>query len=117
MVVLKFLMFNQMMKCFSLHELNKKSWQCLFFLFQLDLVVFSNVAQLVVVEKEVAHPLQEWLSEHGKNLIQHFERIKEKSVSFFCDWIVKKIFSLLKKNGGLFLGIIRIGMKCARLWT
>ena len=90
---------------------------CFFLLFQLDLVVFSNVAQLVVVEKEVAHPLQEWLSEHGKNLIQHFERIKEKSVSFCCDWIVKKIFSLLKKNGGLFLGIIRIGMKCARLWT
>ena len=71
---------------------------CFFLLFQLDLVVFSNVAQLVVVEKEVAHPLQEWLSEHGKNLIQHFERIKEKSVSFCCDWIVKKIFSLLKKK-------------------
>jgi len=49
----------------------------------LDLVVFSNVAQLVVVDKEVAHPLQEWLSEHGKNLIQHFERIKEK---YYPDW-------------------------------
>ena len=24
-------MFNQMMKCFSLHESNEKSWQCVFF--------------------------------------------------------------------------------------
>jgi hypothetical protein len=88
-----------------------------FFPIQLDLVVFSNVAQLVVVDKEVAHPLQEWLSEHGKNLIQHFERIKEKSVSLCSDWIVKDFFFIEKKIAVYFLGIIRIGMKCARRWT
>jgi len=45
---------------------------------QLDVVVFANVAQLVVVDKEVAHPLRDWVMEDGKNLVQHFERIKEK---------------------------------------
>ena len=45
---------------------------------QLDVVVFSNIAQLAVVDKEVAHPLRDWLLEEGKNLVQHFEKIKEK---------------------------------------
>ncbi|XP_057371542.1 failed axon connections-like [Daphnia carinata] len=49
----------------------------------LDVVVFSNIAQLVVVDKEVAHPLRDWLLEEGKNLVQHFEKIKEK---YYPDW-------------------------------
>lgn len=54
----------------------------IFFLFfhQLDLVVFSNIAQVVVVDKEVAHPFRDWVMENGKNLVQHFEKIKEKLV-------------------------------------
>jgi glutathione S-transferase len=49
----------------------------------LDIVVFSNVAQLVVVGKEVDHPLRDWLLENGKNLVQHFDKFKEK---YFPDW-------------------------------
>jgi predicted ATP-dependent Lon-type protease len=45
---------------------------------QLDVVVFANVAQLTVIDKDVAHPLRDWVMEDGKNLVQHFERIKEK---------------------------------------
>lgn len=49
----------------------------------LDVVVFSNIAQLVVVDKQVAHPLRDWLLENCQNLVQHFERIKEK---YYPDW-------------------------------
>jgi len=49
----------------------------------LDVVVFSNVAQLVVVDKQVAHPLRDWMLENGNNLVQHFEKIKEK---YYPDW-------------------------------
>lgn len=49
----------------------------------LDIVVFSQVAQLVVLEKEAAHPLQAWILENGKNLLTHFERMKDR---FFPDW-------------------------------
>lgn len=52
------------------------NWACV--RVQLDVVVFSNIAQLVVVEKEVAHPLRDWLLENCKNLVQHFDKIKEK---------------------------------------
>jgi len=49
----------------------------------LDVVAFSNIAQLVVVEKEVAHPLRDWLLENAQNLVQHFEKMKEK---YYPDW-------------------------------
>lgn len=49
----------------------------------LDVVVFSNVAQLTVVDKEVKHELRDWLLENGQNLVQHFEKMKEK---YFPDW-------------------------------
>jgi len=49
----------------------------------LDVVVFSNIAQLVAVEKEVAHPLRDWLLENAQNLVQHFEKMKEK---YYPDW-------------------------------
>lgn len=49
----------------------------------LDLVVFSNTAQLVVVEKEVSHPIRDWFMENCKNLVAHFEKIKEK---YYPDW-------------------------------
>ncbi|XP_046635157.1 failed axon connections-like [Daphnia pulicaria] len=49
----------------------------------LDVVVFANVAQLTVIDKDVAHPLRDWVMEDGKNLVQHFERIKEK---YYPDW-------------------------------
>ena len=42
------------------------------------MVVFSNVAQLTVVDKEVKHELRDWLLENGQNLVQHFEKMKEK---------------------------------------
>jgi len=49
----------------------------------LDVVVFSNVAQLVVVDKDVKHELRDWLVENAANLVQHFEKIKEK---YYPDW-------------------------------
>jgi len=49
----------------------------------LDVVVFSNIAQLTVVDKEVKHELRDWLLENGQNLVQHFEKIKEK---YYPDW-------------------------------
>lgn len=49
----------------------------------LDVVAFSNIAQLVAVDKEVAHPLRDWLLENAQNLVQHFEKMKEK---YYPDW-------------------------------
>lgn len=49
----------------------------------LDVVVFANVAQLAVIDKEVAHPLRDWLVDDAKNLVQHFDKIKDK---YFPDW-------------------------------
>ena len=55
-------------------------------------MVFSNVAQLVVVDKQVAHPLRDWMLENGNNLVQHFEKIKEKYVTlavFYVSYLLK----------------------------
>merc|ERR1712136_73281 len=49
----------------------------------LDVVAFSSIAQLVAIEKEVAHPLRDWLLENAQNLVQHFEKMKEK---YYPDW-------------------------------
>lgn len=49
----------------------------------LDVVVFSHVAQLLVVDPTVVHPLRDWINENGKNLVQHFETVKQKC---FPDW-------------------------------
>jgi len=49
----------------------------------LDVVCFSHIAQLAAVDKEVVHPLRDWLLENGQNLVQHFEKMKEK---YYPDW-------------------------------
>merc|ERR1719266_88858 len=44
----------------------------------LDLVVFSHVAQIAVVDKEQACPLRDFLENDCKNLGEFVERVKEK---------------------------------------
>lgn len=60
--------------------------KCFFFGSQptlVDVVVFSNIAQFVVVDKDVAHPFRDYIHQNCQNLLKHFERIKER---YYPDW-------------------------------
>lgn len=50
---------------------------------QLDVVAFSNLAQLHFIDKEVAHPLRDAMNESFPNLVGLVSRIKERA---FQDW-------------------------------
>ena len=62
------------------HSATDINWNTLLVSIQLDVVCFSHIAQLAAVDKEVVHPLRDWLLENGQNLVQHFEKMKEKYV-------------------------------------
>jgi len=49
----------------------------------LDIVSFSFMAQICMMDKEVPYPLREWMSENTTNLVDHVNRMKEK---FYQDW-------------------------------
>lgn len=50
---------------------------------QLDVVAFSNIAQLHFIDKEVTHPLRDAMNESFPNLVGLVSRIKERA---FHDW-------------------------------
>lgn len=50
---------------------------------QLDVVAFANLAQVHFIDKEVAHPLRDAMSESFPNLVGLVSRIKERA---FHDW-------------------------------
>lgn len=50
---------------------------------QLDVVAFSNLAQLQFIDKDVAHPLRDAMNESFPNLVGLVSRIKERA---FTDW-------------------------------
>merc|ERR1711881_553421 len=45
----------------------------------LDLVAFCVVAQIINVESEVACPLRDYVNEEGKNLVGHYNRMKDQA--------------------------------------
>merc|ERR1712072_714658 len=45
----------------------------------LDLVAFCVVAQILNVESEVACPLRDYVNEEGKNLVGHYNRMKDQA--------------------------------------
>jgi hypothetical protein len=49
----------------------------------LDVVAFSNLAQIYFIDKETAYPLRDFMSEHCANLVGHVNRMKERC---FPDW-------------------------------
>ncbi|XP_065209985.1 failed axon connections [Planococcus citri] len=49
----------------------------------LDVVAFSQLAQVYFVDKEVEYPLRDYLNENFSNLVGHVNRMKERC---FADW-------------------------------
>ncbi|RVE51533.1 hypothetical protein evm_003803 [Chilo suppressalis] len=62
----------------------------------LDVVAFSNLAQLQFLDKEVAHPLRDAMNESFPNLVGLVSRIKERA---FHDW--EEICATLDLNAHL----------------
>lgn len=53
------------------------------YLFQLDVVAFSNLAQVYFIDKEVSYPLRDYMTEHCPNLVGLVNRMKDRC---FPDW-------------------------------
>lgn len=49
----------------------------------LDVVAFSNLAQVIYMDKEVPYSLRDWMSENCNNLVEFCQRVKERA---FKDW-------------------------------
>lgn len=49
----------------------------------LDVVAFSNLAQIYFIDKEVSYPLRDYMTEHCPNLVGLVNRMKERC---FSDW-------------------------------